>query len=152
MWYRVFGTDAGPVPPASLLEHLHGLGFEAAGHFRGDEQGWFQAELRLAEGRAALQLERYLAEEEGIRDELNTWAAWLEEAADDPQRDDLMRHLIATAQLFTLRAWCCAGSSPGGPKASTRWTDRASSPPTGCCWRRSRPRKSFSVPLWFFSE
>jgi hypothetical protein len=103
MWHRVFGTDAGPVQPVSLLDHLHGLGFEAAGHFRGDEQGWFRAELRLPEQRAALQLERYLAEEEGIRDELNTWAAWLEEAADGPHRDDLMRHLIATAQLFTLR-------------------------------------------------
>jgi hypothetical protein len=97
-WYRVFGCTSAQPEPAALLEHLNGLGAEVAGHFRGDDEGWFAAELVFARDAPPLQLERYLAKEEGIRGELNAWAAWLETAGHGP----LMQHVATTAQLFTL--------------------------------------------------
>jgi hypothetical protein len=102
-WYRVFGAADASVEPARLLEHLHGLGLEAAGHFKGDDRGWFRAELALPEDGGHVEVERYLADEEGVRDELNTWAAWLETHEDNPQHGRLMRHMIATRQVFTLQ-------------------------------------------------
>jgi hypothetical protein len=101
-WFRVFGVSAAAVEPAALLEHLHGQGLEAAGHFRGDEQGWFRAEFVFAEDAPPVRLERYLVKEEGIRPELASWAAWLEEQEGNPHHLALMEHVIRTAQLFTL--------------------------------------------------
>lgn len=99
-WFRVFGTNTTQPEPAALLEHLRGLGAEVEGHFRGDDQGWFRADLVLDPEDEPLRLERYLATEDGIRIELNTWAAWLEEA----DQYDLMVRMIQTTQLFTLHA------------------------------------------------
>jgi hypothetical protein len=79
---------------------LNDLGFPITGHFRGDDQGWFAAEL-TGPDQPPLTLERYLATEEGIRAELNTWAAWLEDLAPDPA--PLMERMIQTRQLFTFR-------------------------------------------------
>jgi hypothetical protein len=109
MWFRVFGTSAGEPAPVTLLEHLHGLGLGVTGHFHGDEQGWFRAELLGGPLAAPLVLERFLAAEEGIRAELNNWAAWIESTGEDPNQALLMRHMIASQQLFTLHL-------PGGPK------------------------------------
>jgi hypothetical protein len=100
-WFRVFGGGAA-VEPAALLEHLHGQGFAVAGHFRGDERGWFRAELAFTDDAPPVVVERYLADEEGIRAELNTWAAWLEEQQGSPHAVPLMERLIGTQQLFTL--------------------------------------------------
>jgi hypothetical protein len=100
-WFRVFGTNETQPAPAALLEHLHTLGFEVAGHFRGDEQGWFRAELVLGE-EEPIPLERFLTREDDIRDQLNTWAAWLETVAGSPHQARLMQHIISTTQLFTL--------------------------------------------------
>ncbi len=85
---------------AALLEHLHGLGFAVSGHFRGDEQGWFRAEVVFPEADARVALDRFLASEEGIRHQLNTWAAWLESACPDQPR--WLGHLIGSRQIFTL--------------------------------------------------
>ncbi len=101
VWYRVFGTNDANVQPADLLEHLQANGLEATGHFRGDDQGWFSAKLILAGAETPVELERYLATEKGIRDELNTWAAWLE-TQDHPHRQELMRQVIQSRQVFTL--------------------------------------------------
>jgi len=101
-WFRVFGLIAAAVEPAGLLEHLHDQGLPVRGHFRGDERGWFHAELVFAEDAPPVVVERYLAEEEGIRAELNSWAAWLEEQDDNPHRVCLMERLIGTAQLFAI--------------------------------------------------
>jgi hypothetical protein len=103
VWYRVFGLTDDPVDPSALLEHLHNQGWAVAGHFRGDDRGWFRASLEMAEDDGRIEVERYLADEDGIRGELNTWAAWLEALEGQPQRDRLMEHLIGTRQLFTLR-------------------------------------------------
>ncbi len=100
MYYRVFGANDSPVNPAALLEHLHGLGFAVTGHFRGDEQGWFRAELVFPEADAKIALDRFLVGEEGIRDQLNTWAAWLETAC--PDQPQWLQILIGARQIFTL--------------------------------------------------
>jgi hypothetical protein len=102
MWFRVFGTNEVQPQPAALLEHLAGLDATCSGNFRGDDQGWFEAELHRG-GRPFLQMERYLAREEGIRPELNSWAAWLETAEGNPNQGWLMEQVINTRQLFTLR-------------------------------------------------
>jgi hypothetical protein len=103
MWLRVFGTNDLEPQPAALLEYLAGLDGGWSGNFRGDEQGWFNAEL-FHQGRVVWQVERYLAREEGIRAELNSWAAWLETAEANPHHDWLMELVINTRQLFTLRS------------------------------------------------
>src|SRR5215831_6144113 len=101
-WFRVFGAGDAAVEPAALLEHLHGQGFAVAGHFRGDDRGWFRAELTFAEDAPPVVVERYFADEEGIRLELNSWAAWLEEQQGNANALPLMERLIGTKQLFTL--------------------------------------------------
>jgi hypothetical protein len=52
----------------------------------------------------SLQLERYIAGEDGLRAELNSWAAWLETQESAPEHVALMERMIQTAQLFTLHA------------------------------------------------
>lgn len=94
MWYRVFGSNEAQIPPETLLEHL-----QVPGYFRGDDQGWFQVELAVQGD--TIQVNRYLATEEGIRAELNNWAAWLEGNAAEPE--PLMQHLISTTQVFVWK-------------------------------------------------
>ena len=101
-WFRVFGLRGAAVEPAALLEHLHGQGSPVAGRFRGDDRGWFRAELVYADDAPPVVVERYFADEEGIRSELSTGAAWLEEQEHNPHHLLLMERLIGTAQLFTL--------------------------------------------------
>ena len=101
-WFRVFGLNAAAVEPAALLEHLHAQGLPVAGHFRGDERGWFHAELVLANDAPPVVVERYLADEEGVRLELNSWAAWLEEQEDNAHAPPLMERLIITKEVITL--------------------------------------------------
>jgi hypothetical protein len=102
MWYRIFGsTDAEPTP-AAVLEHLHGLGAAVRGEFHGEGGDWYGAELVVA-GKVPLGLERFLASEEGIRAELNSWAAWLETCAPEAEQARLMERMIQARQLFTLQ-------------------------------------------------
>ncbi len=112
-WYRVFGTGEAAPEPAALLEHLR-LRTPARGDFRGDEQGWFRAEFRRDGDGIPLVLDRYLTTEDGIRDQLNTWAAWIETAEDNPNHGPLMGHMIGTKQLFTLER-------PDGPEWPDDW-------------------------------
>jgi hypothetical protein len=101
IWFRVFGRSETPVSPEAILGFLNGV-CPVTGRFRGDEAGWFAAELAFAET-APLHLERFLASEEGIRGELNAWAAWLETCDYSPNHARLMEQVIQTKQLFTLR-------------------------------------------------
>jgi hypothetical protein len=101
MWYRVFGANGREPEPTALLEYLHAAGFKVTGHFGGDDEGWFRASILLAPA-GPIQVERYQAAE-GIRPELNAWAAWLETAEDNPNHGRLMRHMIGTTQLITVR-------------------------------------------------
>ena len=101
-WFRVFGTNDVQPEPARVLEAARGLGGEVSGRFRGDDLGWFRAELAIPGEETPLPLERFLSSEEGIRAELNTWAAWLEETGPGPEAVRLMQHMISTTQVFTL--------------------------------------------------
>jgi hypothetical protein len=101
MYYRVFGSNDSSVEPQAFLEYLHKQGFEVQTSFRGDAEGWFHADILLAGEDEPVKLERFLATEEGIRNELHTWIAWLE-TVDNPHQDRLIRHLVATRQVFIL--------------------------------------------------
>jgi hypothetical protein len=101
-WYRVFGSKETEPVPAALLEHLQGSQAGLTCRFSADSEGWFKAELTYSPEAPPLVLERFLASEEGIRAELNNWAAWIETSEDNPHRDRLMQQMIATVQVFTL--------------------------------------------------
>src|SRR5262245_58278116 len=103
MWWRVFGLNDTTPDLAALLEHLHGQGLNVAAHFRGDDLGWTGGELALPDGATTVQLERYLTAEDDLRDDLNTWAAWLETQDHEPRHRALMQHVIGTRQLITIR-------------------------------------------------
>ena len=78
MYSRVFCLAATEPPPADLAAALHAAGLTVAPHFKGDDLGWTSGELRLPGGGTAVYLERHLAKEDDIRDELNSFAALLE--------------------------------------------------------------------------
>jgi hypothetical protein len=100
--YRVFGTNGAQPDPATLLDTLRRQGFDVTGHFRGDDQGWFQLRLVLAGSGAEVVADCYLPREEDLGDELPAWAAWLEEAGDSPVHVRLMGQVIATTHLFVI--------------------------------------------------
>jgi hypothetical protein len=100
-WFRVFGTNDAQPEPARLLEEARRLNPDVSGRFRGDDLGWFRADLALAGEEPPLPVERFLSSEDGIRAELNTWAAWLEETG-RPEAVPLMQHMVSTTQVFTL--------------------------------------------------
>jgi hypothetical protein len=102
MWYRVFGSNDVSPDGDALLWYLHGLGLEVDGRFEGDEQGWFHAALSTEETHEPIEVERFLAAEEGIRDELNAWAAWVESTGDSPTHVALMQQLVSAQQLLTI--------------------------------------------------
>jgi hypothetical protein len=101
MYFRVFGLTNDAPDLAALLEHLHAVGLPAVAHFRGDDLGWTGGELTV--GDLSVTVERYLTKEDDLRDDLNTWAGWLETRAHEPRHAELMRHIIGTKQLVTLR-------------------------------------------------
>jgi hypothetical protein len=101
MWFRVFGTDERQPEPAAMLEHLHANGFDVRADYRGDDQGWFEVELTLGAG-IPVRLACYRAKEEGLRDDLNGWAAWIEAQENTPNQGRLMQHVIRTTQFFTF--------------------------------------------------
>jgi hypothetical protein len=112
-WYRVFGeTDAQPdvVALAGALQSV------APGSqvyvVQGGERGWQRLELRLADDEASLFVDRFWRDEEGIRAELQAWAAWLETCADHPYHEVLMQHMTSTRQVFTLQRSIDQESNP----------------------------------------
>lgn len=102
MWYRVFGKSETEPPPAALAEHLHAAGVAVEPHFAGDDLGWTRGELKFPGGSTPVFVQRYLASEDDIRDELNAHAAVLETCDDSPNHGRLMEHVIQTRQLFVL--------------------------------------------------
>lgn len=103
MWSRVFGRSPDEVSPADLAAHLHAAGVPVEPHFRGDDLGWTAGELRLPGGGTPVFLERYLTDADDLRPELNAHAAELETMDWSPNSGDLMRHVIQTKQLVTIR-------------------------------------------------
>lgn len=102
MWYRVFCRGDVQVSPAAILEHLQREGVEARGDFRGDDLGWTAGEIRVGVG-SPIYLERYLAKEDDLRNDLNSWAAFLETCDYSPNSTMLMERVIQTQQMVTLR-------------------------------------------------
>jgi len=101
MRYRVFGSNDSAVEHAPFLEHLRGLEFNVTVSLRGDDGGWFEANLFLQDEDEYVKLERFLASEEGVRAELHTWIAWVE-TIETPHQDRLIRQLVGTKQIFTV--------------------------------------------------
>jgi hypothetical protein len=101
-WYRVFARAAGPVPPAVVLADLQLDGAPVAGHFRGDEEGWYRCELHTTPDIGPLIVECYRGTEAGVRPELQSWAAYLD-ALDSPAAQELMATVSCAAQVFTAR-------------------------------------------------
>lgn len=102
MWYRVFSLSEFEPPPAALAAHLHAHGLAVEPHFKGDDLGWTEGELRLASGSPVL-LARFLTKEDDLRDDLNAYAAELETMTYSPNSAPLMERVIQTKQLITLR-------------------------------------------------
>lgn len=89
--------------PSAIAEHLHALGLPVEPHFKGDAFGWTRGELILPGGQTPVVLDRYLTEEDEIRDDLNAFAAELETMTYQPNATKLMERVINTKQLITLR-------------------------------------------------
>ncbi len=102
MRYRIFAANDASVEPVQFLGHLVALGLRVTANFRGDRLGWYQADLVATDDQEPIKLERFLSSEEGLRNQLNTWAAWLETVPEHPQLDRVWRHLIGARQVFTL--------------------------------------------------
>lgn len=102
-WYRVFGASAKQPPPETVLEYLRGLGVTGSALFRGDDTGWTALEFAVADGKVSVTLTCFLSSEDGIRKELNAWAAWLETREDSPHHAALMERIVQAKQLYTLR-------------------------------------------------
>jgi hypothetical protein len=102
MWHRIFCRGDERLAPAAFLEHLHSSGLAVETDFRGDDLGWTTAVMRLGTG-SPVYIERYRVQEDDLRDDLNSWAAFLETCDYSPNHDMLMERVIQTRQLITLR-------------------------------------------------
>jgi hypothetical protein len=105
MHHRVFGLTDAAVPPTDLQAQLHAAGLPVEGRFRGDgpdPADWFAAELVFPDA-APVVVERFRTDADDLRDELNTWAAWLEAADWSPHSRRLMEQMIAVRQVFAWR-------------------------------------------------
>ena len=71
--------------------------------FKGDDLGWTGGELRLPGGGTPVLLARFLTAADDLRDYLNVFAADLETRDYSPNHGPLMRHVIQSQQLVTLR-------------------------------------------------
>src|SRR5947209_8220313 len=93
MWFRVFAATEVMPQPAELQQRLRELGRDVALDVKGDDLGWTTIDA------GGLRVERYLTDEDDLRDELDAWAAVAESWGGGA---DLMQRIIATRQLFTL--------------------------------------------------
>ena len=103
MWYRVFGRSETEPTPAAIAEQLHAAGLVVEPHFAGDDLGWTRGELKFPGPGTPILLQRFLASEDDIRDELNAHAAVLETCDYSPNHLPLIERVIQTKQLFVLR-------------------------------------------------
>jgi len=94
MWFRVFASTETMPQPADLQQRLRELGRNVSLDVKGDDLGWTSIDS------AGLRIERYLTNEDDLRDELDAWAAVAESWGDGPA--GLMGRIIATRQLITL--------------------------------------------------
>lgn len=98
-WIRVFAASDAIPDAAGLAACLAGEALPAAT----EAPPWYRLELSRPDGPSVV-LERWLADEEGMRGELNGWAGYLETFAPDSRAVVLMERTIQARQLITLQA------------------------------------------------
>jgi len=102
MWYRIFCRSAEELPPGDLLATVRKQGIAVEARFKWDNLGWTAADFTLGQG-TPIFAERYLTDTDELRNDLNTWAAYLETLNYSPNSVPLMERVIQTQQLITLR-------------------------------------------------
>jgi hypothetical protein len=102
MWYRVFCRSTDSLEPRDLVARLTTGGRPVRGEFQPDDLTWSSGALRLGSG-TPVYVERLGTAEDNLRNDLNTWAAYLETLDYSPNHTRLMEHVIQTQQLFTIR-------------------------------------------------
>jgi hypothetical protein len=102
MWFRVFATDEEAPQPSDLLAQVQADGLAIRGDFVGEGRGWVRVDFSFDEHPAPVRVDRYLAGEEDVRENLNAWAAWLETVDGNLYVNRLMQHMIGTQQVFAL--------------------------------------------------
>ncbi len=102
MWLRVFGALETLPEPDALTRTVMEISPAAQTRFEPGEHGWQRAEIQLPDG-TILYLDRFRRDEEGVRGELQAWAAYLETRDDNPNNLLLMQHVTSSQQVFALR-------------------------------------------------
>jgi len=102
MWYRVFCRSTAALEPRELVARLANLGRPIRGEFQPDDRGWSSGALRIGTG-TPIYVERFRTADDDLRNDLNTWAAFLETLDYSPNHTRLMEHVIQSQQLFTIR-------------------------------------------------
>ncbi len=100
MFCRVFGRSDVVPDRGALTAFLSGLGAEA--RFTFDAGGWYRAEITAGAGSPVV-MDRWTADEEGMRAELNAWAGYFETCDYSPHHAALMERSIQTRQMFVIR-------------------------------------------------
>ena len=101
LWMRIFARSEAVIDPVLLAEKVAQWLPGTTCHFGADGAGWFHLEIRPPSG-GPIQLDRYHCEEEGLRRDLNTWAAWVETCDYCPDAPNLMERVIQSRQFFTV--------------------------------------------------
>jgi hypothetical protein len=102
MWYRVFCRSTDAPEPRGLMARLVSTTRPVGGEFHPDDRGWASAAFRFGAG-TPVYVERFRVADDDLRNDLNTWAAYLETLDYSPNHTRLMEHVIQTQQLFTIR-------------------------------------------------
>jgi hypothetical protein len=102
--FGVFATSGEALPAEAVAEQCQRLAPQLRCAFHGDDRGWHRVEFLAPDGAEPAELDQYWATEDGIRQELNLWAAWLERFESNPHSAPLMLRVIQAAQMFCLNA------------------------------------------------
>lgn len=106
VWHRVFARSEVEPDPEALCAAAESILPGVLIHRHDGERGWERLELTWP-SREAIAIDRFWRDEEGIRAELQAWAAWLESVDGNPHSEPLMLHLTQTQQVFTFSAPEC---------------------------------------------
>jgi hypothetical protein len=103
MGIRVFAASEAMPQPVDLQRLLGDRGRSASLSVTGDDLGWLAIEFTAGESDATIRIERFLTDEDELRDELDTWAGWVESQPASVIATKLMQQIVSTRQVFTIR-------------------------------------------------